>query len=217
MMQTTVKGAVGPYRVASGVESPIRLGQDSETIVTELHGKYYESSLRGNVFHATMTAGVIFPAVAATAANVMTLANPAGSGKNVSLISFDMVVTTINATVATGAYALNVNTNVIAAAVTGTAIVPVPALIGSNSLPVAKPLSTSTIPAAPTIWWPFGYKETGGVVTALPISGVSSFHIDFDGLGILSPGTCITPQIIGTVDTTNATVLCAFRWEEISL
>lgn len=216
-METLIKGAVGPYRAGSGVETNIRLGQDSETVVTELHGKYYETSLRGNVFHATMTAGVIFPAVAATAANVMTLANPAGSGKNVSLISFDMVVTTINATVATGGYALNVNTNVVAAAVTGTAIVPVSALIGSNYLPVAKPLSTSTIPAAPTIWWPFGFKETGGTAAGAPITGVASFHVDFDGLGILTPGTCVTPQIIGTVDTTNATVICAFRWEEIPI
>jgi hypothetical protein len=147
----------------------------------------------------------------------MTLFNPPSSGKNISLISFDMIVTAINATVATGGYALMVNTNTVAAQVTGTAIVPIPGLVGSNNLPVAKPLSTSTLPAAPSIWWPFGYKETGGVVTAVPISGVPSFHIDFDGMGILTPGTAVTPQIVGTADTTNATVLCAFRWEEIAI
>ena len=126
-----------------------------------------------------------------------------------------MVFTTINATPATGLYGLYVNTNVAAAAVTGTAVTAIPGLVGTNYQPAGKALSTSTLPAAPTLFWPFGFKETGGVVTAVPVTGLPSFHIDFDGTVVLTPGTAITPQL-GTADTTNGTVICTFRWEEVA-
>jgi hypothetical protein len=59
-MKTLIHGAVGPYRAAAGVETPVRLGLDSEVVITELHGKYYEQTRVGNLYHACMTAGVIF-------------------------------------------------------------------------------------------------------------------------------------------------------------
>lgn len=212
-----IESQVGPQTQSDGSHTSLRLGRTGEQVITELHGKYYEQAVRGNVFWATMTAGVLLPAVGATSANSMTLANPAGSGKNISLISFDMVITTINVTPATGGYGLYVNTNIVAAAVTGTAITPIPALIGSNYLPVAKPLSTSGVPVAPTLLKAFGYKETGGVVGAVPITGLPSFHIDFDGTVILIPGTAITPQTTGTADSTQPVVLCSFCWEELTI
>jgi hypothetical protein len=211
-----IEGLIGPATLGDGSVASPRMSKSGEAIVSELHGKYYEQAYRGNLFWATMTAGVILPAAGATAANVMTLANPAGSGKNLSLIGFDMVFTVINVTPATGLYGLYVNTNTVAAAVTGTAITPIPGLVGSNTLPVAKPFSTSTLPAAPTLLKPFGYKETGGLVTAVPITGLPSFHIDFDGTVLLTPGSAITPQL-GTADATNASVVCSFVWEEVSI
>lgn len=208
------EGTVGPQVIADGVQANVRLGKGAEVVVTELHGKYYEQSYRGNIFWATMPAGVIFPAAGATAANVMTLANPAGSGKNLVLISFDMAITILSGAPATGLYGLYVNTNVIAAAVTGTAITPIPALVGSSYQPVAKPVSTSTVPAAPTLLKPFGQKFTGGVITASPLPGNPVFHIDFDGSIILAPGSAITPQLSAADATNNASVICSFVWEE---
>src|SRR5713101_1068723 len=106
-----IETEVGPQTLSDGALSVPRLGKNAEAIVTELHGKYYETNYRGNIFWATMLAGVIFPAPAATAANVMTLANPAGSGKNLVLVSFDMVFTIIPGTPLTGLYGLYVNNN----------------------------------------------------------------------------------------------------------
>src|SRR5258708_5710415 len=123
---------------ADGVEATLRQGRLNDLIVSELHGKYAEQVYRGNVFWACMTAGVIFPAPGATANNPFTLANPAGSGKNLNLIGFWMVFTTIPGTPLTGLYGLYANTNVVAAPVTGTAIVPLSALLGSNAQPVGK-------------------------------------------------------------------------------
>ena len=213
-MSIQIQAQVGPQVVADGSATIPRLGKTGEQVAVELHGKYAEQTYRGNVFWACMTAGVIFPAPAATANNPMTLYNPAGSGKNLNLISFDMVQTTIAGTPLTGLYGLYVNSNPVAAAVTGTAIVPLPGLIGAGFAPVAKPLSTSTVPVAPTLLLPFGNKATGEVASVVPILGLPAYHIDFDGRVSLSPGTAITPQQT-VADTSNATVLCCFSWEEV--
>ena len=213
-MPIPVAGAVGPQTLSDGAQALPRQGRSAEQIVTELHGKYYESNYRGNIFWATMTAGVIFPAPAATANNPMTLANPAGSGKNLVLVSFDMVFTTLPGTPLTGLYGLYVNTNTVAAAATGTAIVPIPGFVGTSTSPVAKPLSTSTVPAAPTLLVPFGQKVTGEVAAAAPMTPYPGIHLDFDGRIIIGQGAAITPQMTAA-DTTNATVLCSFCWEEV--
>jgi hypothetical protein len=212
-MDALIKLISGAFRASPGVETRGRSGLDSELVVTELHGKYYEVCRLGNIFFACMTAGVILPAPAATAANPFTLANPAGSGKNVVPISFDLVFTIMPGTPVVGTYGLYVNTNVVAAAVTGTAIVPVPGFLGSNFQPVAKPFSTATVPAAPTFLMPFSTKLTGAATT---IPNLPSYHIDFDGRVILGPGSAITPQQTAA-DTTNATVICAMCWEEVPI
>src|SRR5437870_6134728 len=80
-----IQGQVGPQVVSDGTETTPRLGRSSEVIVTELHGKYYESNFRGNLFHATIDTGGVALAVAGTASGIA-LANPAGSGKNLSLV-----------------------------------------------------------------------------------------------------------------------------------
>ena len=214
-MSIELDAVVGPQVLQDGVPNALRIGRLSELIVAELHGKYYEQTFRGNLFWSTMSAGVIFPAPAATASNPMTLANPLGSGKNLVLVSFDMVVTTIVGTPLTGLYGLYVNKVPQAAAVTGTAMAVQPGLIGGPANSVALPLSTSTVPVAPTLLVPFGQKITGEVAAAGSMLNNPAFHIDFDGKIILAPGTAITPQqTVG--DTTNATVLCSFCWEEIS-
>lgn len=205
---------VGPVPGSDGVSGQMRSGRSFEGVVTELHGKYYETNYRGNLFWATMAAGVIFPAPGATASNPMTLPNPLGSGRNLALVDFWMVLTVIPGTPLTGLYGLYVNNQPQAAAVTGTAITPQSGLIGGTAASVAKPVSTSTVPAAPTLLIPFGNKITGEVATVVPDTGLAAYHLDFDGKVILAPGTAITPQQT-VADTTNATVLCAFSWEEV--
>lgn len=217
MTDVITAGQVGPQTLSDGVVGGrVRQGRGAEQIVSELHGKYYESTYRGNLFWATMSAGVIFPAPAATANNPVTLYNPFGSGKNLVLVSFDMVLTVIPGTPLTGLYGLYINNVPQAAAVTGTALAAQTGLIGSAVSAVGKALTTSTVPVAPTLFLPFGGKVTGEVAAVVPITGLPAYHIDFDGKVILAPGTAITPQQT-VADTTNATVLCAFSWEEVAV
>lgn len=213
MPDVVIQGQVGEQILSVGTSEDLQQGRSAELVVTELHGKYYTANLYGHLFWATMTAGVIFPAPAATAANPITLYNPLGSGKNMNLVSFDMVMTVIPGTPLTGLYGLYINNAPQATAVTGTALAPQPGVIGAGSASVARPLTTSTVPAAPTLFLPFGQKVTGEVAAVVPIFGLPSYHIDFDGKVILAPGTAITPQQT-VADTSNATVLCAFSWTE---
>jgi len=60
-------------------------------IDTNLHGKYGELAIRGQVFSgSTVIAGVVIPVAAATLNSKFTLHNPAASGKNIELISFHL-------------------------------------------------------------------------------------------------------------------------------
>lgn len=192
----------------------LRLGKLNELVVSALHGKYAESMARERVFWACMSAGVIFPAPGATAANPFSLYNPSGSGVRANLISLDQVMTVIPGTPLTGLYGLYANTNLVATPVTGTAIVPIPGLIGSSAVPKCKPFSTSTVPVAPTLIMPYGAKATGEVAAAGPITGVSSMHVEFDGKMGLKAGAAVTPQQT-VADTANATVIVCVCWEEI--
>jgi hypothetical protein len=83
-----------------------------------------------------------------------------------------------------------VNTNVVAASVSSTALRPIPALVGSNDQPVAKVFTTSTVPAAPTYFRPLVTKES----TSTNPSWLAAIALDFDRTCTLSPGTAIIPQ-----------------------
>src|SRR6185369_5697280 len=59
---------VGPQAIADGVTTIARSGKSGETIVSRLHGRYYEQASRGNVFmaQAIVTAPVIYTTAAGT-------------------------------------------------------------------------------------------------------------------------------------------------------
>ena len=73
-----LEGKVGPTRADYGDKRELRLGYDAELITSDIHGRYYQAALNGNMFIATtLTAGIAL-IVAATTGNHPTLWNPAG-------------------------------------------------------------------------------------------------------------------------------------------
>src|SRR3990167_8086524 len=84
---------VGSQNNSDGVVAKARGFKEGGQIVGELHGRWYEAALRGNLFMAyTVIAGVALPVAAATLNSKFTLHNPAGSGKNIELVTFTMGV-----------------------------------------------------------------------------------------------------------------------------
>lgn len=205
-----IEGQVGPVVYTDGTNPTFRLGRGGEQVITELHGKYWEQAFRGNLFVATMTAGVIMNPTGAALAN-WALYNPASSGKHLVPVRIDVVLTAAPGTPVIGAYVLVAQANPIAAAVTGTAVSVNPAIIGSAAAAVGKPLSTTTFPANPIIIRPFVTKLTGAITT---IPDLPSFGIDFDGTLGVAPGCAIGLQQLAA-DTTNASSLVSVVWEEV--
>jgi hypothetical protein len=209
-MDVIIQGRVGEQRLGDGTTPPLRLGNDAQLIMSELHGRYCEQSLRGNLYTACQTAGQILTTVAGTSPS-FSLFNPAGSGVLLSLIRFEMVLTVAAGTPVIGAYMLTVNTNPIAAATTGTAVVPTPGIIGGTNNAKGRPLTACTVPVNPTLWRTLAQHYTGAITT---IPNMPAFFIDFDGTGIIAQGCTVSVGQLN-VDTTNATALCAVIWEEI--
>jgi hypothetical protein len=73
----------------------MRLGRGGEQIVTELHGRYYEQTNRGNIFtaHAIVTAPVIYTTAAGTGGPL--LYNPARADKKAVISAVGWGVSTV--------------------------------------------------------------------------------------------------------------------------
>jgi hypothetical protein len=87
------QGTVGQITVqADGTAPNLRLGRLSDQIQSQLHGRYYEGTSRGNLFSAVLaaTTGTIaagnINAAAAAASTQFALWNPQGSGVNLALL-----------------------------------------------------------------------------------------------------------------------------------
>lgn len=107
MTEVTIQGQAGPRGVADGATEDLRLGKSAELVVQELHGRFYESNYRGNIFsggmgltsisNATFTVG----GIAATTTPVVGVYNPPTTGKNLVIIQATLAVT-VTAATATG-------------------------------------------------------------------------------------------------------------------
>ena len=90
-----IQGQVGaPNNQASippGTTPPLRQGQLGDLIVSELHGKYYETNYRQALFSTFVNAYTVVstnatPLAAGTGLPIISVYNPIGSGKNMSLV-----------------------------------------------------------------------------------------------------------------------------------
>ena len=208
------RGVAEPLTTSDATREYLRLGLAAEEIQAQLHGRYYEAARRGLVFVATQTAGVQINTDGATATSFC-LVNPAGSGRLVIPIRWDLVVTTFPTTPIFGIYSLYASKNTVAAQVTGTAVSEIPAVVGTNGQPVAKALSSATLPAAPTFYRLMEMKGTDSkkVVFGKQIPDVTQFFCAFDGTMILAPGTALSLQQ-DAADTSNGSGICSVIWEE---
>lgn len=78
-----LEGVVGPQAKAfgDGASSPIRLGRTGAQVVSEIHGRYYESMRSGLMFSAANQGAQAVSVALATTYTGLLLYNPVGSGK----------------------------------------------------------------------------------------------------------------------------------------
>ena len=194
------QGRVGPLSNYQDNSTPdALLGKAGETITSDLHGKWYQQAVRGNVYYmSTVAAGLAVPIETTTAPLVM-LWNPAGSGKNAELIRFSAAQVSgtsvgtpvglqgiINAgastagTSAISVFARNVfNTNTYNAVLGGP----------NNSVMNSSSQGTNTITAVTR--WLHTMFGTSAMVSTSQTNNPVVVNYDFDGTLILAPGTAV--------------------------
>lgn len=195
---------VGIQSVKDGFTTKARGGQQGDQIVSELHGRYYEQTARGNMFGIT---GGLTTTTAGGVATFTGLAvgNPVGSGVN-------LVVNKVS--VLQGA-ALTAETDI--GIMYGAATLPVTATLATifNRNPLG-PASKATATAGQTItamtaFIVFAGSGSGAITVPglMPVVG-----IDFEGSLVIPPGHAFA-SYTSRVSTT-ALMFC-FAWEEVPI
>ena len=192
---------VGPQTVPDSSSNfpTARAGRDGAAVAQQLHGKYYELSLRGNVFiSTTVIAGLATPVAAATLpATGIILINPLGSGRIVELISFTHGSSS-------SAYIVNCLGLMIQRNLSTTSLVPTAGIVlnyicplgvqnatpkaavwtGATCTNVAIP-GVSAATAVPIAFYPmFSFGATG-------ITDIKDLTHNFDGKVLLEPDTLV--------------------------
>lgn len=175
---------VGVQNNSDGSIITARGGKQGDQIASELHGRYYEQTYRGNVFSGSAVGVTTTVSIAVTYTGLI-LTNPIGSGKNLAILSagYSFIVA-----FAAGAHVglmtgFNASTNVTHT----TPVTPRSQLfIGSAGSGVGLLDSSAQMPTAPTVNMIFGSGLTGTITTA-PQAGPAV--IDVAGQIILTPGS----------------------------
>ena len=189
--------------------------KDNSQVVQSMHGPYYEAAVRGAVFHAsTVIAGKIALVAAATLAGVFTIHNPAGSQKNLELISFTWGPTSATAVVNTVGMLIQRNLTTTSGVPTTTTAGSVHRL-GTSGVSVAAFYSVATLTnvaipgaagsAVPIPFYPMMYN---GATTD---TGTNDLTHWFQGRIVLEPDSLVS---VCTNVTTATVSTMAATWSE---
>lgn len=177
---------VNPYSIqqADNTTVPLAQGRNSELLISEIHGKYFNAAARGALFSFNVT-GVTVPVVASGLVSVCSLYNPIGSNRLLELVDID--ISTVLATVVVDTWGLYVSSAVLTAKGTfTTAGTPQAGLLNSNIRGVGVPYSAYTHSGTPTRW--MTVAMFGGVTTTTN----QIAHYPFDGKAIITPGSVVS-------------------------
>ena len=181
-----------------------RAGKNGDTIVSELHGRKYEQTLRGYRFGVSNQAAVATTAGLATTFTGLAVANPAGSGRNLVIERFSYANTVAVPT----ACAIGLMTGAGAAA---GALVPRNRLTGT-----ASPATVATASAGATIATPVLEQifSTHGTIATTGQGNGAPMVVDLEGSLIIPPGFFVASF---TSAATTAAFIFSLEWEEVPI
>jgi hypothetical protein len=206
-----IQGQVGSITspIAPGSNPPIRQGQLGDVIVSELHGRYYETAYRRNMFTATLTAGTTTSAASTTTFTGLALYNPTYS--TVNLVINKVGMSFIVAFAAGSAFGLQ----------TGISQTPIATFVTTNASVagqyVGQPAgqavaySSATLTATPVVRTIFGSGLTGAITTTPFITN----FFDMEGSIIVPPGGFVATYT-STASGASGT-FASFQYEEVPI
>ncbi len=200
---------VGPITGQDGSSPPIRQGRTGEMNVGDAHGRYNEAVARGNVFSLSVAAaGPTAYVGAAGGTPLLAFYNPAGSGKNCSLLMVNVAVAVTAGTAGLGDFELWAGPSVLP---TGTLVSPVNQLSLAASGSIAKGVSNTAITSSTALTnnFPVAVYYWATAASAFMAPGV----FDIAGALVAAPGNMIALGL--SVLPASTTVSCSLIWEEI--
>jgi hypothetical protein len=201
-MAVQSQGQVGPQTLSDGAFALLRMGRSGELILQELHGQFYETTKRGNVFRAVTAIAGVAPGTALGATAAFALFNPPNSGKD--LVVIRAFCGKLSGTLGDGTIFACQNILPGQAAPTGTVITPLAANL-SNAKSVATALTTATLPATPTAIDGL-FTIEGGVI--------QNPEVDVKGGLIVTPGGILSLEGIAAAGAAPL-VFFGMAWEEV--
>lgn len=205
-----VQGSVGQPSTTSiqpGVTPTIRQGQLGEVVMQELHGPYYETTYRRNMFNAATQAGVTTSAGLGTAVTGLILTNPTTS--TVNLVPNQIGYAFNAAPAATIVVGLAFNNSTTAVTQT-TAITPRNSFLGGPA-PQGLVASSVTLPTAGIISHIFGSVDF--IATPANLLAKSLTVVDLKGSIVMPPGSYI--HIYTSTASAATSFFASLQWEEI--
>lgn len=197
-----LQGYIGNFAKTSDGQGPVvRQGNQGELMMSELHGRYYEQSLRGNMYRIANQAAVTTTAGLATTFTGLAISNPAGSGVNAVVNLFSVAQFAVGA-----AGAVGIMTGAGAAA---GSLVPKNAIVsGSTGKVTASAGATIATPVLDIVIGQVGSLATTGY-------GLTpGLVVDLGGSMIIPPG--FFAASFTSIVTTTA-LLFGFQWEEVPI
>lgn len=222
-MQNTL--LVGQQRAGDGQQVIARAGNQGEMIASQLHARYFEANMRGNLFTfgisntALVAANAIATGLTATAQPVIGLWNPMGSGVWLSVLRVVLRETTLaNSAVAPGGFAWVYSAGN-SQITTGSNPINTRdlAVIGSSKakgFAVSTALTGLTNNLAFLTASPLGGLNAAGPATAVPQPGGPGM-VEVDGAIMVPPGG--VAAIMNQVSTTTVSVSVGIVWEEVPI
>jgi hypothetical protein len=197
--------------LSPGAQLPVRQGNMGELIQSPLHGKYYESCYRRNIFTVSTQAAGVTVVGLNTAYTGLSLSNPVGSTVNLVILrvgySFIVAQPTTSSTVG-----LMCSYNSATNATHTTPVTPRSCFFGVGASPVALADTSSTLPTTPILTHILGTVNTGAITvqTVTPATTV-----DLEGSLILPPGCSVA--FYTTIASAGSSFQGSFTWEEVPI
>lgn len=183
-------------------------GPSGDKLVSDVHGKFYNQAIRGNVFNFS-AAAVTLPVNAATLASKFGLYNPPASGVNLELLCFD-ACSVVATTVVDGIAVYYSNSSNATGATFTTAGTAQNAVVGLGNASKATPYSAVTHVGTPVLHTLMG---TWGAVST---TAENVFHYEFEGRCIVPPG-CLIAVAMTTAASTASGITLELHWAEVPI
>lgn len=213
---------VGPQALADGVVTTQRAGKTGDTIVSELHGRFYEQCSRGTLFSAgssttALSANTI--TLTATTTPIIGVWNPPTSGVNLVILQASLQVSVKTASTTAPGSIVWAASNNNSAITTGAAPFNRKTLASSGSSAKAFNGGVALTGLTNNLVIFEGADMVGGLaLTTATVAATTELPAyvsvqNFDGGLIVPPGGILA--LLNTVSTTTVSVASRLMWEEV--